>query len=66
MAHINKIYRKKFLVFKQRFKYLKNEKSNIIKWVLKLTFTPSEYIYFNQFYFIFVEPFRLKQIQKKV
>ena len=54
------------MVFKQRFKHLKNEKVNFIKVILKLEFLfyQNIYILFNLF-FIFVEPFRLKQIQKK-
>jgi len=34
------------MVFKQSFKYLKNEKINFIKVILKLEFFLSEHIYF--------------------
>ena len=55
------------MVFKQRFKYQKNEKINFIKVILKLDclFYQNIYILFNLF-FMFVEPFRLKRIQKVV
>jgi len=43
------------MVFKQSLKYLKNEKNNFIKVILKLVL--SEYIYIISSYFIFVEPF---------
>ncbi len=51
--------------FKQRFKYQKNEKINLIKVILKLEcfFYQNIYILFNLF-LLFVEPFRLKQIHK--
>jgi hypothetical protein len=53
------------MIFKQRFKYLKNEEINFIKVILKLEylFYQNVYILFNLF-FLFVELFRLKQIQK--
>ena len=55
------------MVFKQRFKYQKNEKINFIKVILKLDclFYQNIYILFNLF-FMFVETFRLKRIQKVV
>ena len=49
------------MVFKQSFKYLKNEKINFIKVILKLEFFLSEHIYFIWSYFIFVEPFLLQK-----
>ncbi len=56
------------LVFKQSFKYLKNEIINFIKVILKLEFLFYLYIYIYIIlsYFIFEEPFWLKQMQKKV
>ena len=58
------------MVFKQNFKYLKNEKINFIKVILKLECLLYQniyiYIYIISSYFIFVEPFRLKQTPKKV
>jgi hypothetical protein len=55
------------MVFKQRFKYLKNEKINFIRLILKqeCLIYQNIYIYIISSYFTFVEPFRLKQIQKK-
>jgi hypothetical protein len=55
------------MVFKQSFKYLKNEKINLSKVILKLEcmFYQNIYIFIISSYFIFVEPFRLKQIQKR-
>ena len=47
------------MVFKQSFKYLKNEKNNFIKVILKqeCLFYQYIYIYIISSYFIFVEPF---------
>ena len=46
------------IVFKQSFKYFKNEKVNFIKVILKLEclFYQNIYIYIISSYFIFVEP----------
>jgi len=47
------------MVFKQSFKYLKNEKINFTKVILKLEclFYQNIYIYIISSYFIFIEPF---------
>jgi hypothetical protein len=52
------------MVFKQVFKYLKNEKINFIRVILKLECLFNQNAYFILSYFIFVEQLRLKQIQK--
>ena len=52
------------MVFKQVFKYLKNEKINFIRVILKLECLFNQNTYFILSYFIFVEQLRLKQIQK--
>ena len=52
------------MVFKQNFKYLKNEKINFIKVILKLECLFYQNIYIISSYNIFVEEFWLKQIQK--
>jgi len=56
------------MAFKQSFKYLKNEKITFIKVILKLEclFHQNIYIYITSSNYIFVEPFRLKQMQKNL
>ena len=61
----------KKIVFKQRFKYLKNEKINLIKVILKLECLFSECLFrifsiLFHLFFVFVEPFLLKRIQKNL
>ncbi len=53
------------MVFKQSFKYLKNEKINLSKVILKLECLFCQNIYIISSYFIFLEPFWLKQIKKR-
>jgi hypothetical protein len=54
-----------FLIFKPSFKCLKNEKINYIQAILKLETLLYQNIYIILSYFLSVEPFRLKQQQKK-
>ncbi len=62
----NKHYVDSGMVFKQSFKYLKNEKIYFIQVILKLECLSYQKIYIFSSNFIFVEPFWLKQIQKMV
>ena len=48
------------MAFKKRFKYKNNEKINFIKVILKFECL----VYQKSSYYILVDPFRLKQIQK--
>ena len=62
MAHINKIYR--FIENTSTIRF--SEKKDILcKNSKTRMLVLSEYIYFISCYFMFVEPFRLKPIQKK-